>query len=332
MGATWSQFFPPAPSLTEKNLPSQKGKVFIVTGGASGIGFELATLLYHAGGKVYIAGRSESNARHAIERIHASSRNTTSSSAGQLEFLFLELDDLSTIKASADAFKSKEPTLDVLWNNAGVSLPPLGSTSKQGHELQLATNCLGPYLFTQLLLPCLRAAAATSTAGAVRVVWTSSQTVDLSAPKGGFTMDHIVSPPADPTANYVASKTGNWFLARELAHTVQPQGILSLVQNPGNLKTNLLRHAPRWMAIVTAPLLHKARMGAYTELWAGLAPELAAEEGKVKACAGYVVPWGRLHPAPRQDLILALRGKDEGGEGRAAEFREWCEEETKDYA
>jgi len=331
MGATWSQFFPPTPTLTETTLPSQVGKVFIITGGASGIGFELANILYHAGGKVYIAGRSESNARRAIELIQSSSPSIASS-VGQLEFLQLELDDLSTIRASANVFKSKESKLDVLWNNAGVSLPPVGSTSKQGHELQLATNCLGPYLFTQLLLPCLREAATTSSAGAVRVVWTSSQTVDLSAPKGGFTMDQITAPPADKTANYVASKTGNWFLASELASTVEAHGILSVVQNPGNLKTQLLRHAPRMMTTMAAPLLYEARMGAYTELWAGLAPELSREEEKMRACAGYVVPWGRLHPAPRKDLLLALQSKENGGSGRAVEFREWCEEKTRDYA
>src|SRR4051812_4653547 len=110
MGATYSQFFPPAPSLTEKYLESQKGKVFIVTGGASGIGFELAKILFQSGGKVYVAGRSETKAQQVIEDIKSSSHD--SSAAGQLEFLHLELDDLSTIKSSADAFKSKESRLD----------------------------------------------------------------------------------------------------------------------------------------------------------------------------------------------------------------------------
>ncbi|KAK6598106.1 short-chain dehydrogenase [Botrytis cinerea] len=55
----------------------------------------------------------------------------------------------------------KETKLDVLWNYAGVSQPALGSLSKQGVELQMATNCLGPLLFTQCLLPCLKAAVKT---------------------------------------------------------------------------------------------------------------------------------------------------------------------------
>jgi NAD(P)-dependent dehydrogenase (short-subunit alcohol dehydrogenase family) len=329
MGVAWSQFFPPTPNLTEQNLPSQKGKVFIVTGGASGIGFELATILFQAGGKVYIAGRSESKARQSIEQIKAPTHDTP----GQLEYLPLELDDLTTIKASVQAFQAKERKLDVLWNNAGISLPPLGSISKQGHELQLATNCLGPFLVTQLLLPSLHAAMEeqSSTPGSVRVVWTSSQIVDLSAPTGGPAMADIASPPPDKTQNYVASKTGNWFLAAELARAAAipgspAYGILSLTQNPGNLSTNLLRHAS-WMKLLSAPLLHRPRMGAYTELWAGLAPELTLEAHG----GAYVVPWGRLHPAPRGDLLDALKSEAEGGTGRAREFWEWCERQTADY-
>ena len=115
MGTLWSQFFPSPPTLTEKNLPSQEGKVFIVTGGESGIGFELSKIIYHAGGKVYIAGRSKAKALESIKSIKSStSQNSTQSTQGQLEFLHLQLDDLSTIKASVENFTSKESKLDVL--------------------------------------------------------------------------------------------------------------------------------------------------------------------------------------------------------------------------
>ena len=103
------------------------------------------------------------------------------SSAGHLEYLPLKLDDLSTIKASAEAFKAKESKLDVLWNNAGVFLPPTGSVSKQEYELQMATNCVGPLLFTQLLLLSLQSAAHESQPGSVRFVWTASLVVDMNA-------------------------------------------------------------------------------------------------------------------------------------------------------
>jgi NAD(P)-dependent dehydrogenase (short-subunit alcohol dehydrogenase family) len=82
------------------------GKVFIVAGGASGIGYHLAAILLQAGGKVYIAGRSEDNAQRSIEEIKAGVQDPLS--VGQPEYLHLDLGDLSTIKASAEAFKSKE--------------------------------------------------------------------------------------------------------------------------------------------------------------------------------------------------------------------------------
>ena len=197
MGATFSQIYPPPPTLTEQNLPSQKGRVFIVTGGYSGVGYHLSAILYRAGGKVYVAGRSETKARQSIEKMKASVPDP--SLAGHLEYLPLSLDDLSTIKASVEAFKSKDSKLDVLWNNAGVALVTNGALSKQGHELHLATNCIGPFLFTQLLLPFLQAAANTSPEASVRVVWTSSITVDVTAPKGGIDMADLTSSPLKPT-------------------------------------------------------------------------------------------------------------------------------------
>ena len=115
-----------------------------MTGGASGVGFELCAILYHAGGKVYLAGRSEANAQSAISNIKA--RSPTS--PGELIFLSVHLDDLTTIKPAVEAFTAKESKLDVLFNNAGVSLPPAGSLSAQGHELQMATNRLGLCLLT----------------------------------------------------------------------------------------------------------------------------------------------------------------------------------------
>ena len=173
MGVTFSQLFPPAPSLTEANLQRQIDKVFLITGGASGIGYELARMLYYTGGTVYIAGRSEGNALASIEECKSSpplSSSSPSPRPGSLTFLYLDLADLSTIKPFVSTFQAQQPHLDVLFNNAGVSLPPLGSVSKQEIELQLATNCLGPYLLTQLLLPILSATASTSAPATTRMI------------------------------------------------------------------------------------------------------------------------------------------------------------------
>jgi NAD(P)-dependent dehydrogenase (short-subunit alcohol dehydrogenase family) len=154
--AQLSQFFPPNPAFGEADITPQNERVFLVTGGASGIGFEVAKTLYQKDARVYIAGRSKENADQAIQAI----KTAAPSSNGSLHFLHVDLADLSSVKTAATTFKASESRLDVLWNNAGVSQPPAGSISKQGIELQFATNCLGPFLLTELLLPLLEATAA----------------------------------------------------------------------------------------------------------------------------------------------------------------------------
>ncbi|OQE95366.1 hypothetical protein PENNAL_c0002G00899 [Penicillium nalgiovense] len=214
MGVTWSQIFPPPPTLTEVNLPSQNGKVFIVTGGYSGVGFEICRILYRAGGTVYLAGRSEQKALDAISKIK--SLCTPTSPRGNIMFLPLSLDDLTTIKPAVKRFTTAESRLDVLFNNAGVSNPPR-ATSPQGHDLQLATNCLGPHLFTQLLLPVLRRTASATPVASVRVIWTASIVVDAFVLEAGIELAELFQEDADKSRNYLNTKMGNWFLADALA-------------------------------------------------------------------------------------------------------------------
>ncbi|KFY43769.1 hypothetical protein V495_03764, partial [Pseudogymnoascus sp. VKM F-4514 (FW-929)] len=204
----------PNPTLTEANLPDQTGKVHIVTGGYSGVGQELAKILYSKNATVYIAGRSSQKGQESIESIKAAYPTST----GHLHFLHLDLSDLSTIKKSAEEFTSKEKRLDVLTNNAGVMIPPKGSKDAQGFELQLGTNCLGPYLFTSLLLPLLKKTAASSPPGSVRVTWAASSGVEIS-PTGGveFESDGSVRTYGDPMKDYAQSKAANVFLAFETA-------------------------------------------------------------------------------------------------------------------
>lgn len=310
--------------MTEKNLPSQKGKVFVVTGGYSGVGHELSSILYQAGAKVYVAGRSKDKGLKAIEQIKSSTKD--SASVGELIFLQVDMGDLTTIKSSVAEFQSKESHLDVLWNNAGVGWHQKGLKTAQGYNLILGTNCLGPYLFTKLLLPSLQAAARKSPPGQTRIVWSSSIVVDASAPKNGIVLEELTSPPDNQQRNYTNSKTGNWFLASDFARRVKAEGILSVTQNPGNLKTSLMRDAGSILPILGAPLLFHAKYGAYTELYAGLSTDLGIEDG---GC--YIIPWGRKHPKPRKDLLDALKSEKDGGSGMADKFLEWCEKETAKY-
>jgi len=296
-----------------------------VTGGYVGVGFELGKLLYQKNGTVYVAGRSPEKASKAIEDI----KSAFPGSNGKLEFLQLDLADLTTIKKSAEEFLFKEQRLDVLWNNAGVMMPPIESKTAQGYELQMGTNCLGPYLFTQLLHPILKKTAASAPANSVRVAWAGSLAIDLSSPKGGVEWDASGSPKASTTNkqyNYAVSKLGNLLLASEFARRTGGEGIISVAFNPGNLRTSLARHMPGWWEwLVVAFLAYDPIYGAYTELFAGLSPDITAANN-----GAFVIPWGRLGPV-RTDIVPGLRTQSEGGNGTAAKFWEYCDTETKKY-
>lgn len=128
-----SAAFPPAPTFTDANLPSQKGKVIIITGAASGVGFELAKMLYLAGGTVYIAARSASRCEGAISRIREQTEHAESGKGkgkGKLESIVVDLADLATVKLAVESFLAKEQRLDVLVHNAAVMTPPAGSKDK----------------------------------------------------------------------------------------------------------------------------------------------------------------------------------------------------------
>jgi len=312
-----------APTLTEKNLPDQSGKVFIVTGGTSGVGTALAQILYSQNAKVYIAARSEEKASSVIEAIKTAFPN----SQGSLEFLHLDLEDLTTIKKSANEFLSKENKLDVLFNNAGVMVPPQGSKTKQGFELQLGTNTLAPFLFTKFLTPVLQSTANNAPPGTVRVVWVSSSVAQSVSPKGGVEMgnlDYKVDKGAWP--KYAVSKAGNILHAKEFAKRYSKDGITSLSLDPGNLRTGLQRHVPGWQLKLFNWLLHPPIYGAYTELFAGLSPDATQEKDVDK----FIGPWGRFIDL-RKDIAQSTKTKEEGGTGVALEFWNWSEEQVKPF-
>lgn len=324
-------FFLPIPTLTERNLPDQTGRVFVVTGGYAGVGEQLAQILYSRNGTVYIAGRSHDKATKAISSIKAAHASST----GRLEFLEVDLSNLTTIRIAAETFMASESRLDVLVQNAGVAITSSSTTIKgaQGHEIQMVTNCIGPYLLAQCLLPILKKTASTSPRGSVRVTWAGSLAVDLFSPSnGGMAFNTSTGSPEDhQTAsplNYGQSKAGNVYLATEFArrYNFKDTGIISNVWNPGNLKSDLQRHSPAVINMMTSVLLYKPVFGAYTELWAGWSEEAGKEEANGK----YIWPWGRFG-AYRADVEEATRLESQGGTGIAAKFWSWCEKECKPY-
>ncbi|KAL8314444.1 hypothetical protein RB593_008190 [Gaeumannomyces tritici] len=273
--------FPPKPVLTESNLPDQEGKVFIVTGSSGGIGKAVAAMLYGKNSVVYMAARSKAKCEAAIDEI----RRKYPSSTGRLEFLHLDLADLSTIKASAETFLARESRLDVLWNNAGVMASPAGSKTVQGYDLQLGTNNLGPFLFTKLLYPLLVSTAAAAVAGSehassTRVVWVSSNGAQ-SAPTPPVDFGNIDYSIRDETPfnKYFRSKAGNIFHARELARRSKEasDGVISVVMEPGLIKSDIGRNVSTAIHVISAPFQGSVEDGASTELFAGLHESITEE-------------------------------------------------------
>jgi NAD(P)-dependent dehydrogenase (short-subunit alcohol dehydrogenase family) len=262
-------------SFTDKSLSDQSGKIFVVTGGTSGVGELLAGIVYSKNAKVYVAGRSVEKGEQTTKKLRAQYPE----SQGELVFLHLDLNDLSTIKASAEAFLKKEKKLNVLWNNAGVMLPPQGSKSDQGYELQLGTNNLAPQLFTNLLTPLLKETAKIEPVGSVRVVWVASSAPANFAPNGGVVMNNLdYHQEQGSWHKYGVSKSGNIFQAAEYARRHASDNILSVSLDPGNLKTPLYANTPKWQMPFINLVLKDPIYGAYTELFAGFSPEVQMKD------------------------------------------------------
>ncbi|CAK7210550.1 short-chain alcohol dehydrogenase [Sporothrix curviconia] len=335
LSRTWTQFFPPRPTFVEGIMPDQTGRVHLVTGANTGLGKETARILYSKNAKVYVAARSLERAQPAIDAIQAAHP----SSKGQLVFLELDLSDLVKVKASAQSFlnqESKAPgggALHVLYNNAGaMGSDPLRRTA-QGYELTMGVNCVGTFLFTELLTPLLKATAqrCLPATNAVRVVWLSSYGLDTGGVEGaGVALDNIAYDPEKgkiPVAidRYAISKAGSWALGVEYARRHRQDNIVSMPINPGNLKTELTRDMGAVFRFLVNPLFYPVINGASTVLFAGLSPKVTLAES-----GGWIIPFGRFYPL-KESLVSATKLESEGGTGGCAKFWDWTEQQVKEF-
>lgn len=131
-----------------EDIPDLAGKTIIVTGANSGLGFELTRELANKGAKVIMACRNLEKASKARQTILNNIGDT------DIDILKLDLASLKSIREFAKEYLSKYDKLDVLINNAGIMAIPYTKT-EDGYESQLATNYLGHFLLTGLLMPIL---------------------------------------------------------------------------------------------------------------------------------------------------------------------------------
>ncbi|KAI9443887.1 NAD(P)-binding protein [Lactarius indigo] len=312
MGTTLSIFqqsFPPKPTWGVDDIPDLTGKVILVTGGNAGVGRETVKHLLAHNAKVYLAARSAQKANEAIAEL----KNETGK---QAIFLQLDLSDIPAIRKSAQEFLSKESQLHVLVNNAGVMMSPMEQVTVQKYDMQFGTNVIGHWLFTQLLLPALFAATdASPSHEKARIVTVSSSANYLTT---GLDFSAMVDSPERKQYSgvelYNKSKFGNIVVARELARRYGDK-IVSTSLNPGNIRTDILRHQPGWRNAIFYWLMYPVSYGALTQLYCATAPSAADANGK------FFVPWARLGEPNKATL------EPQVGE----RLWTWLENETKKY-
>jgi NAD(P)-dependent dehydrogenase (short-subunit alcohol dehydrogenase family) len=259
---------------TAGDIPAQGGRVAIVTGANSGLGLVTARELARAGARVVLASRSAEKGRSAAARIASSVRSA------DVQPAVLDLADLESVRAFAAAAPDR---VDLLINNAGVMAAPRRLTN-DGFESQFATNHLGHFALTGLLLGRLVAAPAP------RVV-----TVSSTMHRGGtIDFDDLQSERKySRWGAYSQSKLANLMFCFELQRRAVEAGsaLLSMAAHPGYAATNLQaagtdRFYERWfMAIGNRLFAQSAEMGALPTLYAATFPDLPG--------GTYVGPGGR---------------------------------------
>jgi len=246
-----------------EQLGEQTGRVAIVTGSNSGIGFETARALAERGATVVMACRNLEKANPKADEIRAAHPGA------DVEVMQLDLSDLDSVRRFAEAFRAKHSRLDLLINNAGIMVPPYGKTA-QGFETQFGVNHLGHFALTGALLDII-----TNTPGS-RIVTVSSVAhlmgkidfTDLNWEKG-----------YKAQAAYGQSKLANLLFTYELQRRLAAAGkdTLSVAAHPGWTETNLQGHA-KAVKFLNRFFAQQPVMGALPTLYAATEPSVNGAE------------------------------------------------------
>ena len=237
-----------APRWTSADLPDQSGRHIVITGGNSGIGLEAARMLAGAGARITLAVRDTSKGERAAAEI-----------GGSVDVRALDLSRLDSVRAFAAA--TSDP-VDVLVNNAGVMAVPFGRTA-DGFETQFATNHLGPFALTNLLLPRITDRVVTISSGAHRMGRIVLD--DLNWERRSYRRWEA----------YGQSKLANLLFTLELQRRLTAAGspVRALAAHPGYSATNLQFHygnpvVDRFMAVLNRVVGQSAAMGALPTVYA----------------------------------------------------------------
>ncbi|MER5967840.1 oxidoreductase [Streptomyces sp. NPDC002057] len=256
---------------TADRIPDQTGRVFVVTGANSGLGLATTRELARRGGRVVLAVRDEEKGRRSADALAAAGI-----APDLLDVRPLDLADLDSVRAFAGRLRAEHPRLDVLVNNAGVMAPPR-TLSPQGHELQFATNHLGHFALTGLLLDLLAAGRDP------RVVTVSS----IRHRQGRLHFDDLTGERGyTPMTFYDQSKFANAVFGQELHRRLTGAGspVRAVLAHPGYTATRLQTRDTSGLAKLVFgrignPLLaQRPERGALPQLYAATGADIEGGE------------------------------------------------------
>jgi NAD(P)-dependent dehydrogenase (short-subunit alcohol dehydrogenase family) len=262
-------------------------RTILITGANTGIGRATTEALAARGATVYMACRSEAKAAPVRDEIAASTGNDS------LRLLTLDLADLASVRACAQAFLDTGAPLHVLVNNAGLA--GKRGMSASGFELAFGTNHVGPFLFTNLLLDRLRASAP------ARVVTVSSEghyRVD------GIDYDAVRRPTRTRTAfhEYCVSKLANVLHAQELGRRLEGSGVTTYSLHPGTIASDVWREVPWPIRPLMKMRMRSPAEGAQTSVYCATSPDVAGETGLYYEDCRRKEPSRHATPASAADL------------------------------
>jgi NAD(P)-dependent dehydrogenase (short-subunit alcohol dehydrogenase family) len=218
-------------SWSIKDIPPQHGKTVIVTGANSGIGYFTALELGRAGAHIIVAVRDPKRGANAVETMRKLAP------MAKFELMLVDISSLESVKKFAEMINSRGKAIDILINNAGIMMLPKRELSADGFELQMATNHLGHFALTFLLIPSLL-----KSSHKPRVVTVASVVAWFALPpRSRENIDFRKDSGYGPRKAYAESKLANLLFMRELAKRYPM--IISVAAHPGGSATNLHQHA-----------------------------------------------------------------------------------------
>mmetsp|Transcript_17396 Transcript_17396/g.38474 ORF Transcript_17396/g.38474 Transcript_17396/m.38474 type:complete len:423 (+) Transcript_17396:138-1406(+) len=266
---------------------SPDGRVVLITGCNTGIGYETAKQLYDAGATIVLGCRSKSRAMEAMYSI-IESTSCMKPDRKRLIFLQIDVSDLSSVRLAAKTFKDMSLPLHTLVLNAGIMMSEQRE-SVDGFELMMACNHLGHFLLTSLLMPLLQAA------DDARVIVLTSSTYTLAKP-GGIDLNDMQCRKRKYTmfSQYAQTKLANILFVKELARREQKRFATSEVKayavHPGLVRTDVVRNMPWYLyypniifGFAVATLQKTSEAGAWTSVWCATSAELGTESGNYYA-------------------------------------------------